>query len=332
MKYGSRFRRSPTGRLAGAAGLLVLAGLIGALVFVERMEPERETLVDRLASRALPSAAGLVEAAPIHRIIVLGLPASGRAGTRVAVDVLDSLASGPGLDAVGVLASADDQAAIDRFLASSPEDPSLLPPESPATAGLVDVYRAVWRINRDLGDDRALRVLALEPPGWPPGAAESPASAVRRWGERGRHAAAALEDGLLGREPNARLLLLVDGLDALRTVRVRANGGGSGSQAPAPLASLLRERYGRQLFTVLVDGPPGGGAAGRVVGYGGTSLFDDARRRWSGESHFARLEGLSDPGRVDVQVLTRPGISAEFQPPDAALVEMVDAYLYPGVG
>lgn len=333
MKYGSRFRPSPRGRLAGAVGLLILAGLIGALVFMGRIEPERETPVDRLASRAVPSAAGLLEIAPTRRLIALGLPSSGRAGARVAVDALDSLAFGPGLDAVGVLASADDQAALDRYLASFPEDPSLLPRDSPSTAALEGVYRAVWRINEAVGDDRALRVIALEPPGWPPGAAESPASAVNRWETRARHAAEALEEGLLGREPNARVLLLVDGLDALRAVRVRAVGGGSGTHAPTSLASLLRARYGRQLFTVLVDGPPpGGGASARVIGYGGTSLFDDARRRWSGESRFAPLEGLAYPGRVEVVVVTRPGISAEFQPSDPPLTEMVDAYLYPGVG
>jgi hypothetical protein len=313
-------------------GFLVLASLIGALVLVGRVEPERESPIDRMAPLARSLAAGLSEVAQTRRIIVLGVPGGTRAGTRVAIEALDSLALGPGLDAVGVRAPADAQGAIDRYLAVSVEDPTLLPAAAAGSAGLREILREVRALSDELGVDRAVRVVALDPPAWPPPPAASPAVAVARWADRSERAAAALGDGVLAREPNARLLLIVDGLDALRAVRAHAGGGGSGAHAPIPLATLLRERYGRQLFSALVDGAAGTAGTTGVVSFDGTSLFDDARRRWSGEVRFVPLRDVEGLGRVDIGIATRPGIGAELQPSSTPLPEVVDAYIYPGVG
>ena len=332
MKYGAHVRRRPKGRVAGVLGFLILGTLIGALVLVGRVEPERESPVDRMAPLARSLGPGLREVAQTRRIIVLGVPAGTRAGTRVAIQALDSLALGPGLDAVGVRAPAQAQSAIDRYLTVAIEDPTLLPEAASSPLGLREILRAVRAINDELGVDRALRVVALDPPEWPPAAAASPANAVVRWAERAEHARSVLSEGVLARAPNARLLLIVDGLDALRDVRARAGGGGGGAHAPAPLAALLRERYGRQLYAVLVDGPPGTAGSTGVVSFDGTSLFDDARRTWSGEVRFVPLRDAQELGRVDIGIATRPGIGAELQPSAPSLAEIVDAYVYPGVG
>jgi hypothetical protein len=69
-----------------------------------------------------------------------------------------------------------------------------------------------------------------------------------------------------------------------------------------------------------------------VVSFDGTSLFDDARRRWSGEVRFVPLRDVEGLGRVDIGIATRPGIGAELQPSSTPLPEVVDAYIYPGVG
>ncbi|HSM35404.1 MAG TPA: hypothetical protein VK837_03320 [Longimicrobiales bacterium] len=332
MKYGAHVRRRPKGRVAGALGFLILAALIGALVLVGRVEPERESPVDRMAPLARSLGPGLREVAQTRRIIVLGVHVGTRAGTRVAIQALDSLALGPGLDAVGVWAPAEAQSAIDRYLTGAIEDPTLLPEAASSPTGLRELLRAVRAINDELGVDRALRVIALDPPDWPPAAAASPANAVVRWAGRSEYALSVLSEGVLAREPNARLLLIVDGLDALREVRARAGGSGGGAHAPTPLAALLRERYGRQLYAVLVDGAPGTAGSTGVVSFDGTSLFDDARRTWSGEVRFVPLRDARDPGRVDIGIATRPGIGAELQPSAASLAEIVDAYVYPGVG
>ena len=311
-----------------------MAGLFGALVVVDRLEPERENPARRMADAAAPSpTAGILEAAQTRRIVILGLPGEGRAAWRIAIAALDSLATGPGLDAVGVPAPAEDQRAIDRYLSAAVADPGLLPSVAGRPAVLHDVYRAVRARNDALGVDRALRVVALAPEGWPPGSARSPADAVRDWSVRAETAAEVLLGGILAREPNARLLLLVDGLDALYGARPRASGGGTSTAAPVTLATLLRQRYGRQVYSVLVDGVAGGSGAVDVVRFQGTSLFDDARRLWSGEARLIPLDRLeAPPGRIDMHFGTRPGVAAELEPADVPLPSLVDAYLYPGVG
>lgn len=331
MKYGSLFRRSRRGRLAGVVGLLLIAVAVGALVFVQGLRPEEESPVGRLAPAGTDPMAGLLEAARTRSALLIGLPVSARAGWRIAIEALDSLALGPGLDAVGVPAPADHQPAIDRYLDASVADPSLLPPDPPGSE-LRPLYRAVRRLNDELGVDRALRVLALWPEGWPPEAAESPSAAVEMWANRPAHALEALSAGILARKPSARLLLLVDGLDALAGVRVRAIGGGGSAQAPTTLAGLLRQRFGRNLYTVLVDGAVGGAGGSHVVGFAGTSLFDDARRLWSGAPRLAPLAGHADLGRAELRISTRAGVNAELLPASVAFSELADAYLFPGPG
>ena len=312
-------------------GLVAIAVLLGALVYVQRIEPEGESPVARLAPSGTDPVGGIRAAAHARPVVLIGLPVAGRAGWRIVLDVLDSLALGPGLDAVGVPAPADDQPAIDRYLDASVEDARLLPPDR-AGSDLRAVYRAVRSLNDELGVDRALRVVALWPSGWPPDAAESPAEAVRRWAVRPAHASELLSAGVLARMPNARLLLLVDGLDALSGVRVRAAGGGGSAHTPATLAGLLRDRFGRNLYTVLVDGAAVGAGGTHVVGFAGTSLFDDARRLWSGSARLAPLAGHSDLGRADLRISTRPGVNAELQPASIRFSELADAYLFPGPG
>lgn len=320
-------------RLAGTIGFLLVLGAVVALLLLQRVDPERDTTVARLAEIGVDPVPHLAQAARGHQALLFGLPVADRAAWRVVIAATDSVARGSGLEAVGVPAPARHQPALDRYLASSPEEPSLLPPtEGERGAGLRDFYRAIWRLNDDLGADRAVRLLALLPADWPPSTTSSPAQAVRRWAERSAHARDVLVEALLRREPSARIVVVADGLDVLRGVRVRVSAGGGATSSPDGLGQLLEGRFGSGLYTVLADGPREVGGGAPVAGFGGTGFYGDARRVWSGSATLAPLADDEGLGQATLSALTWPGVEAELEPARPALGGIADAYVYPGGG
>jgi hypothetical protein len=190
----------------------------------------------------------------------------------------------------------DEQPHIDRYLATAPEDASILMSrpraireDDGASRTFVDIYRTVWRVNQELGAHRRIRIVAADLPGWPP-PAPLPARRrppVRRAGrahDRGRHERA------LARNPNARVLFFVGGLHALKAGGGRSRRAARGRSSMRWLAARLAERYPHDVFSILVDATPSRAATTEVVAYRGTAPADLMRRTGAGSGFALRID------------------------------------------
>ncbi len=329
-----RWRLGTTGRLALAA----LALIALAFAVLGRHGPGRaqQAVLSYARSGHRPALDLVLAGARAHRIVVLGGEPDAPAARRFAAEVVQTMAKGPGLDVLAVPVSADAQPALDRFVNAPREDAGILLADPAALGastggnGLLDLYRAVRRLNDELGADRRIRILAADLPAWAAGRPLSPHAAVQLYAERDAFMTNRIEADVFEREPTARILVFGDGLHALRGWATAATGGGR----PLPfnwLAAHLEKRHPGDVFSVLTDAPEAAGAAPRVARYRGTRLYPVLRDGGGLPASFglsidAHLDALEQP----IRVATAAGVELTLQPPDAHLSQMADVYVFLG--
>lgn len=338
-RYMPRARRPRSGRTAkvAAVALVVIIGVAALLEFrrgggseAEFVEMARETAQDPV---------DLVEqAARSRRLVFLSDIPTAAAPKRFAEQVIDRIALGSGLDAVVLDIDSDEQPHIDRYLATAPEDPSILLSRpralregAGASREYLNIYRTVWRINQELGAARRIRIIAADAPGWPPAQATSPAEAARRFAERADHMASTVMERLLARNPGARVLFLVDGLHALKSGGGRVQTGGA---APGPitwLAAWMRDRFPADVYSVLIDAAPSRSISTPVAAYRGTE-FAEAMRRGGLPSGTALpvTPAFDDLSRSPLRTVGTTGIDFSLEPRTLPMTEVADAYIYFG--
>src|SRR5690606_58128 len=110
----------------------------------------------------------LIEAAArSHRLVFVSDIPTAVAPKQFAEQAIERIALGSGLDLVVLEVGSDEQPHIDRYLATTPEDPSILLSRPRAvregdgsSRAFLDIYRTVWRINEQLGAARRIRIIA----------------------------------------------------------------------------------------------------------------------------------------------------------------------------
>lgn len=324
-----------TARLALAAvGLIVLAGA----VLEVRGRRRTSGLLDYVAAEAVRPLDLLADAGRRHRLVFLGDVPGAVAPKRLAADAVDTLARAYALDALVLAVDSDLQPRIDRYLESSPEDVSILLME-PRTLhdaegtsnAYLDVYRRVWQLNRHLGPDRRIRILAADAPGWPPARALSPARMVAEFTQRDAHMLETVRARVLDRSGRARMLFFMDGLHVLKG-GAQVQTGGMAPIGVTSLAGLLDRQFPREVYSILVDAPVGRAVPAAVARFAGTRAFPVLRDRRSGRSGAFALR--SGP-RLDIEsnmikVTRRSGIGFSLVPDDYRLADFVDAYVFLG--
>lgn len=338
-RYMPRARRPRSGRTAKVAAVsLVIIVAVAALLEFRRGGGSEAEFVE-LAREAGRDPLDLVEqAARSHRLVFLSDIPTAAAPKRFAAQAIERIALGSGLDVVVLDIDSDEQSHIDRYLATAPEDPSILLSRpravregAGASREYLDIYRTVWRVNEQLGVARRIRIIAADAPGWPPAQAISPAEAARRFAERADHMANTVMERSLARNPGARMLFLVDGLHALKSGGGRVQTGGA---APAPitwLAAQLRERFPADVYTVLIDAAPSRSISTPVAAYRGTE-FADPLRRGSLPSGTALpvTAAFDDMARSPIRTVGTTGIDFTLEPRALPMTEIADAYIYFG--
>ncbi|MGH7481096.1 MAG: hypothetical protein ACRELV_03000 [Longimicrobiales bacterium] len=329
-------RRRKRGGVAGGLALLVIGGAVAGVSILSggRGGDEAEALAARLSEQRRPPAELVSGLARAHRIVVLG-DIHGHAGAkRTAADVIVTLAQGSGLDAVALEVDSDLQPVIDLYLATTPEDASILLNadgvlnEAWGTGGAyLDLYRTVWRVNRELGADRSIRLIAVDLPDWPPGGALSPADAAERYGRRDAHMAAVLDSAVLVPTPRARVLAFVGGYHALRGVDGLLRAGGGDPIRIGWLASRLRARYPGEVVNVLMDAAARPGAHDPVASYAGTRFYDMLRGQMESGAFGVPVGRGFDFARQPVPTHAGPGLELEFTPDDYRMSDVADGYI-----
>jgi hypothetical protein len=338
-RYMPRTRTTRTGTI-GRISMVVLVLIIAAAALLEMrrgggteaelVEHARANLVDPL---------DLVEVAGrSRRLLFLSDIPSAAAPKRFAAQAIERLAMGPGLDLVVLDVDAAEQPFIDRYLATAPEDASILMSrpraireDDGASRTFVDIYRTVWRVNQELGAHRRVRIVAADLSGWPPPRATSPHEAARQFGQRDEHMVEAVMQRALGRAPNARVLFFVGGLHALKSGGGRVQTGGARPVEVQWLAARMRERFPQEVFTILVDAAPSRVLSPEVASYRGTAAADAMRRGGiAGGSGFRVDEYFDALTRTPIRVVGTTGLEFSLEPRTAAFSELADAYVYFG--
>jgi hypothetical protein len=265
-----------------------------------------------------------------HRLLFLSDGAGSASAIALAGDVVQSLARGVGLGALVVAVPSDRQAVLDRYLSASQEDASAIRAD-PVLAGgpglpLLPLFRKVRTLNQELGAARSVRVIAADLPGWPPERSLAPAQMVSRWAERDPHMAAVVEDRILARDARARVVLIMDGLHAMRVSYVLRTGGTSPREI-VPLAARLAEREPREVWSVLLDPPPAPGRTPPVATLTGSLAWPAVRDAVVPASFAADVTDAFGYAADWLDETTPPGISISV-PGGVALADAWNAWVY----
>lgn len=325
--------RLPRGRRTTtvAAALAAVVVLAASAVWLEMRATGRFVAIAEAAANAAAPLDVVAAAGRAHRFVFLMDVSGSDVPDRLAAAAVDELARSVGLDALLVSVSEDHQATIDRYMATEPEDESGIVAR-PGSAGgpgtpLLPLYRQIKELNRQLGAARSVRIVAVDPPGWPPARSLAPVQAVRLWAERDAHILSVLDSRILARDSRARAFFFVDGLHALRRPFVLRTGGSTPIEV-MPVAARLAARSPREVWSALVDAPPPPAVTPIVAALTGSAARETLRRE--GVTTAFAVPASAAPGAAAdwIAVATQPGVSFAFVETDVPLADVVDAYLF----
>lgn len=331
-----RWLRQPLSwKRGGAVALAVLAVVAGAaLVLDAGAGGEVDAIREYIDERGREPARLIEEAGRSARMVLLSDIHDVPAAKRVAAAGIRALAVGPGLDAVVLEVPSSEQPYIDAYLAGTEEDATLLLSRPAAVQEhfgaareFLGIYSAVWQMNQELGAARRIRIIAADLPGWPPPEGTSVADMARAYAQRSEHMLQRLDDEILSINPNARVLVFVDGYLTLKGTYGQAQFAGGEAVRIEWLGERLRRRAAHDTRTILIDASGATGGARRVPGYHGTELFRPLRRELDG--HAAVRVGDAFTGATDPILETAmPGLRLEVLPTGYTLRDAADGYIF----
>lgn len=224
------------------------------------------------------------------------------------------------IDLLALEVAAEQQEWIDRYLASVPEDTSLLlnhPRTLRAHWGVsveyLDIYRAVYRWNAD-HPQRRIRVLAADILGWPI-APLTPHMATGGFVNRDIWMAAAFRKALR-LHPDWRVLIFMGGYHGLKGVGGQVGIGRVHDRFERWFAGYLLDD-GAEVYTILTD-------ARQEDGHAATRMFDHLAERSRGNFAIA-LDSTTDAVREPLYDVEQEGFRLEFWPARFSLRTAVDA-------
>ncbi len=337
-RLGRRRFKIGTGWLVGAAALAILLA-VTAILEGRRREADVEHLVAYAHERRIEPVALIEAAGRSNRIVFLGDVHRASSPKRLAADAIEVLARGPGLDAVVLEVGADQQPYIDAYLASEPENATILfaHPRTLHQAWGVDrayleIYRSVWALNQELGPGRRIRVLAADLPGWPPDQRLPPPVAAHRYAARDAHMEELIEREVLAGNPWARILIFMGGYHGLKHGGATLDVAGGAPVEVTWLGARLQRRHPGELFTILPDLPRTPSAEGDAVAYAATRAFDLLRRnmREAATPFALRVDGSFDFLSRPILEADLPGLKLSLDPADYTLKDVIDGYMFLG--
>jgi hypothetical protein len=275
------------------------------------------------APAAAPPLAFLESALQRHRIVFLGDIHPVAQPKELVARLISSQETGAAVDLVALEVGADQQPIIDRYLASAPEDTTLLVQHPRtlrahwgASAEYLAIYRAAYRRNHD-HPDRPVHVLAADLPGWPmPALTERMASGG--FANRDDWMAAGFRKVIDG-HPGWRMLVFMGGYHGLKSGGGEVMVGRARDRFDHWFAGYLTEK-GYDIYTVLADARQSSGRAA-------TRVFDLLASERSSGNFIVPLDQGSDVVSEPLYDIEEQGYHLEFWPARFPLRTAVDAML-----
>lgn len=336
-KFMPEPRRRGTGTITKLA-IVALVLILGAMAALQLRGGASATtaFVKDVRSNASTGIDLIVRAAAAHRLVFVADVPSATAPKELVTSVIERLAKGTGLDVVALEVDAAEQPNIDRYLATTKEDASLLlsrprltHEDEGVSRAYIDVFRAVRRMNDQLGPDRQIRIVALDLPGWPPAAAESPSEAARQFGQRDSAMYSAIAP-VLDADPKARVLFFVGGFHVLKSSTGIVQTGGTKTVEATWLASRLMKLYPQDVYSILVDATPLRIPSAAVSAYRGTAAGSVLRDAGIKPGTALPIDATFDFSRHPIDVVQKPGIHFDLTPHEVTFGALADAYIFLG--
>ena len=312
--------------LAALLVMLVVQGYIGG--------GDADELADFVRAQGTPPEGLITSGVGTRRVVVIGDVPAMAAPKTLAAQVLRELAALGSVDALVVEVDSALQPVFDRYTATTPEDASILTrepallPAGDAGRHWLDLYRAIYDINEELGADRRIRILAVAPGAWPPSQALPPKEAAELYAARGRAMAERVSAQMLERTSRARVVALVDPLQAIRSGSAELRVGGGGAIETTWMAAALAERYPVDVYSVLIDVSLENTGYPLVVQYAGTRVHERLLKAVPSEAVGLPASGpIGDYGNP-LLLRTGPGVTVSILPDDHTLSTLVDGYVF----
>jgi hypothetical protein len=257
-----------------------------------------------------------------HQIVFLGDIHPLAEPKRLVSQIISTQDQGSAIDLLALEVASEQQEWIDRYLASVPEDTTVLL-EHPRTLrahwGMsleyLDIYRAVYRWNAD-HPRRPVRVLAADLRGWPI-APLTPHMATGGFVNRDIWMAAAFRK-VVQPHPDWRVLIFMGGYHGLKQVGGQVSIGRVHDRFDRWFAGYLGDE-GLEVFSILTD-------ARQLSAHGATRMLDYLAG--DADGNFAvTLDSTTDKVREPLYDVEQEGFQLEFWPSRFPLRTAVDAML-----
>ncbi len=273
----------------------------------------------------------LIEAARAHQVLIVGDVHPAAAPKRLLSELLPELYARGLVDALALEVPMTQQPAIREYLGSDPEDlqilfdhPLVLRAHWGASREYLDIYRTVWRLNRESPIGRRIRILAIDAPRGPPMVA-SRREALARFVNRDVVMQVRIKQWR-EQNPDKRLVVLVGDLHTLKGIEANVEADGEFARL-VPLATRLERDWPGSVASAFSDLALAGHEPGA------SHLFAPL---WAALGEVGAAIAVS-PGppldRISAPVNFDDGmgdVKIEILPPDYTLSRVADLYLYFG--
>ena len=301
-------------------------------------DTEYTALRDHVLSRREPPLVAVRRAVLEHPLVLLGDVHPAAEPKRLLVQLLRDSAVSERLDAVALEIPASAQRWVSAYLASEPEDASLLGRDPAALRSLwggraewLAVFHELYQLQRSRA--RPLAVIAMDLPGWP-SRVTSVRDAVSLYGDRDASMASQLLATLDGcaceRRGGPHVLAFLGGYHVLRGLEADLSIGTNTGRV-IWLATRL-ERKGVHPYTILLDGLPSSVHLAGDLTRGATRVFDIlARHGWPAGPYAIGTDSTFDAVPRAVREPSDPtDITFTLRPADYRLREAVDLFVFLG--
>jgi hypothetical protein len=265
----------------------------------------------------------VLDAVVRHPIVFLGDVHPLAEPKRILADVIERQDPATPIDVLALEVAAEQQPVIDRYLASRPEDTSLLlgHPRTlrahwGASAEYLEVYRAVWRWNK-AHPRRAMHIVASDIRGWPI-APLTESMASGGFANRDKWMARQFS-GFVREHAGSRILVFMGGYHGLATGGGEVTVGKSTARFERWFGGYLRDEQ-LPLYTILVD-------ARQENGHGATRVFDLLSSRAVGRNFAVVLTSETDAVDRPMHDVHSEGYHLKFLPDRFPLRQAVDAMI-----
>ena len=314
-----------------AAGIVIATLIVGWFIDQRGASAADRRLAELARQGDVDPVETVARAARANRLVFLSDIHGSVQVKQFAARVITRVASTSGLDAVILEIGADLQPYVDQYFDRQVEDAAVLL-SHPRTTGdpaaaraYLDIYRTIWSINRKLGADQRIRVVAADLPGWPPAGALSPSHAAQRMAERETHMKREI-DAVIGAIPGARILVFADGMHVLRGGTIVLQSRGTAPVTVTPVAAQIAAST-EETFTVLVDAPSARPSARDIAPYSGTRVAGVLDEQGIRGPFGVNVTADFDHVRQPVIEKQTPGIEFDLTPRDYRLRNVANAYV-----